>query len=1374
MKKSIWLCLLLVTPFFNLESSAQNSSNKGTEFWVGFMAHYSSSASMYLYITGDSTTTGTVSIPGKSWSKTFSVTANTMTLVQVPSNLAYVGCSDCITGQGIKVESAKKIIVYSHIYYQYRSDATLVLPVQTTGKEYYCMSYEQGGSSHRSQFMIVAKADSTIIKITPTTDLRSSSNGRLAANKTYSIELDEGEVYQGRAYSGSLSDDVTGTHIEVIDTGANAKCRTISVFSGNSWTKLGCTGGFGSGDNLYEQMYPVNSWGSSFVTVPLKGVNSDNLRFMASKDATTILVYSPITGAKRLYLNAGEFDDMKNVSEAKYVISSAPITVAQFSKTQSCAGGRSDPAMTLINPVEQTLKNITLYSSKYEDIDDHYINIVIPTKGVSSFRLDGKSISFSTLTVNSTFSYAQVKVSEGNHNLSASEGFVATAYGFGRYESYGYAAGANVRDLTAKIELGNSSLKTGINICLGTAAEFEGSAEYKVSKYEWDFGDNKTSTKQAPNHTYADTGTYQVRLYTYKTSYDGCSTYDSAFLTVRVSGLPKAAYTTSLSCERSSITFTDVSTPPANELINYFQWKLGSGAEVYSKTASKYYDSAGKYPVQLIVRTEAYCYDTIQDSLVVNPRPVVDFMAEKACQIDSTVFVNLSTISPGSIDSFIWDFGTGDSSMAFEPKYLFQDSGMHEVVLTAFSDSMCTNSFMDTVYKYQNVDIAFVFNDTCQDMTVDFINQTKFNGAYLTGKGWVTSLDDSSTLTNYSKLFDSAGTYSVYYWVEIDSFCRDSLIQSIEIYPLVKPDFTVSNLCTEDSTTFVDKSSIAAGTYTIKSWDVDDGKSYTKNPLKVKYATPGKKDITLTVESDKGCITTIKDEITIGKIDITDIDVKNVCVGTEQTVEAIFALNNDSIIKTGWQYDNTVIFNDSLPKIAFQNEGTFDLTVEITTKGGCMSQFTKSVTIYEKPTAAFTINSVCDKELFTITDKSTIPDDPALAQHQWYYDGQQVSTSTSPSITANYNIPQVFRLIVTSEFGCKDTADKNTNVYDLPVLAFTILDSCAGDLVRLQDQSTVTNGSLSSIIWKFDDATVQSGALVTKQYSTSQVYQIQHIVTTSFGCIDSIYKDITIRPLPVIDVLVDSYEGCEPFSPILTNNSTIATGSIIGYDWNWGDGQSSQGSSPSHIYTSAGSYQIKVRAVSDQGCVDSLTLPSAITVRPLPIAGFSFTPEKPSILESTLNFTDESVGTMSAWDWDFGDGLTSTEQNPSHNYQDTGTFLVSLTVSNDFGCQNTFTKSFFLTPDLFIYIPDVFSPNGDQVNDGFGVAGVKKGIKNYEVTIYNRWGQKLFYTDDHNIEWDGTYEGKPAVMGSYIYDMRFTDYKESRWFFKTGEILLLR
>ncbi|MEY2925339.1 MAG: hypothetical protein RLZZ337_1889, partial [Bacteroidota bacterium] len=852
------LCSLLIFG----SSQAQVKSNKGKEFWIGFMNHSEgTNAGMSLYITSDSNASGTVSVPGQAWSTTFSVTANNLTVVTIPSNRAYVDCSGCIEDKAVKVVSDNDVIVYAHHYEGNKSDATLVLPTRTNGKEYIVMSYKQGLTQERSQFMIVGSKDSTKIKITPSVNLLQGTSGTIPANTPFYITLNEGQVYQGRARNGGTTDDVTGTRIEVIDTGSTANCRTVAVFAGSSYTAIGGCGGFGinSGDNLYEQMFPTTSWGKSFVLVPALGRVSDNFRFLASEDNTQVFVYKNAGAPDVLYIDAGEYADLDDISVARGVLSNKPIAVAQYQKTAKCDGGGNtigDPSMTILNPLEQTLKDITLYSSKFFDIDNHYINIVIPTYATSSFRIDGNTASFSTVPGFNSQSFARISVSSGTHRLTATTGFIATAYGEGAYESYGYAAGANVKDLTASIAVTNSAQTTEVSNCLGSGTKFQGKAEYTVTRWEWDFGDGTTDTVQNPTHVYADTGTYMARLYTYKPAFDGCSNYDSAFQEVNIYAFPTASYTTNSLCDSSTAIFTNTSVVPAPEEYNYTKWIINNGTPVYSLNTSKFFDTVGRFEVIMEIGTKHQCRDTITDTITISPNPEAKFSAMATCFKNETPFTNQSTVATGNISSYVWSFGDGDSSTLKNPIHKYTYSEVFHINLTAVSDSGCIGTYSDSVYKYPDFDVSFSANDTCFGFANLFKNTSTIDGGNFTDTTWYTSANDTFKTYDLNKTFASAGNYTIQLIMEQDTYCLDTFTQQIEVHPLASPDFSSANLCYGDSTLFTDNTSLSSGTYST-SWDFDNGRTGTGSPIKTTYTTQGTKNVKLEITTNEGCKTSV-------------------------------------------------------------------------------------------------------------------------------------------------------------------------------------------------------------------------------------------------------------------------------------------------------------------------------------------------------------------------------------------------------------------------------------------------------------------------------------------------------------------------------------
>ncbi|PCJ67323.1 MAG: hypothetical protein COA58_03105 [Bacteroidetes bacterium] len=1362
---------------------AQTKSNKGTEFWLAFMSHIEDTdAGMSLYITSDSNTSGTVSIPGQSWSTAFTVSANNLTVVNIPVSSAYISCSDCIQSKGVKVVSNDNVVVYAHHYEGNKSDATLVLPSRTLGKGYYLMSYQESsttfGNVGKNVFAVVAVKDNTKVNITPSTAINKAGGGTLPAGTTYQVTLDEGEVYHCIANSGT--GDFTGTGIQVIDTGSSANCRTIAVFSGSTYSRIGgCTsgGGINSGDNLLEQMFPTTSWGSRFVLVPALGRAGDNFRFLASEDNTEIVVSKAAGAPDFIYLDAGEYGDITNEANIRNLVSNKPIMAAQFQRTSKCDGGGNrvgDPSMTILNPLEQTLKDITLYSSQYFDIDNHYINIVIPTWAKNSFTVDGSTATFTAVPANGAYSYARLSVSAGNHRLKADEGFIATAYGEGRYESYGYAAGANVKDLTAVAKVSNSAQNTEISNCIGRITVFNGSAEYTPTSWFWDFGDDSTSTAQSPSHLFLDTGTYLVKMYAYKPTFDGCSSYDSSLIEVKIYDKPNASISYDNLCDSSTIIFIDNSSIPSPEEFLTTRWSFDGGPFIYSTTASQYFDTTGKFNVFMEVTTKHYCRDTFQDSLTINPLPEPSFTLGNSCFYDSSFISSTTTISTGSIDQYLWDFNDGDSAMTESGTHYFQDSGWHYISLTTTSDSGCFKSISDSLYKHPRFEVSFSYNDTCLGFGNAFINTTLIDGGVLTDTTWYTSIPDTFGTYNLTSQFNTPGVYTIELQMEQDSFCRDTFIQDITIHSLVIPDFVESETCLGDSTLFTDASTISSGSYTL-TWDWDDGFSGTGDLQKVKYNSGGVKSITLSATSDEGCVTDTTRNIVITYPEIVTLNLSDGCMGSFQSISSTNIMGFDSFISYDWRIDGISASTDSMFDFTSSTFGFITVELIVTTQNGCTVSLLDSFESFVAPVADFTVSSICDEENLAPIDISTISAPYIISGYKWSLDNTLVSTIASPMIPITAVGFTTLELIVESSTGCNDTTSKIIAVDPLPVGGFNVSQRCLGESTVLTSTATIVTGGISSTQWQIDGNSF-SGTSVNYTFPAVGSYTVKQILTgnTINNCTDSVEQMVVINPLPEITIVLDSLEGCVPFNIAIENNSTISSGSISKYTWDWGNGSTSEGDLTEYTYNLPGSYTIKVIGESDQGCVDSLTFESLIIVNGRPIADFTFSPEDPSNITEFVTFSDASSDDAIDWNWSTSDGGSYTGKTITHSFLDSGNYVVTLDIVNGNGCEDVISKVIYVNADLFVHIPSAFSPNGDMINDDYGLGGLTQGVAQMTMDIFNRWGEKVFHSEDVNNRWDGTYNGEPAQQGVYVYMVRFTNPKQTQWYYFNGEIHLLR
>ena len=499
LSRKIYFFFLSFSPFL---VTAQQTT-KGTDFWVGYMTHSNGITSdnpprMSLYITAEENTKGEVNI-GNILFNTFTVSAGQITTVDIPQS-AYINAESIILKKGINVKSEKTVSVFSHIYAQNRSGATLALPTEALGKKYFAMSYDQSPAgtiqgvdasgvfrsySFLSTIMIVAPYDNTTVSI------------KNKSGVPFQISLNKGDVYEIQS-----TNDLTGTVIESIP-GTQGACYPVAVFSGSSGVQIipDCLidGSIKSIDNIFQQLAPVSAWGKEFVAVPFASREANVVyRVLASTDNTTVY----INGSTETISKAGSFIEFRNTS-ANYIKADNPVCLAQFQQSMDCetipiAG---DPEMIIIPPIEQSINNVSLLSTVQFRINTHFINVIIRTAETSSFRIDNElpKESFKPVAFNPEYSYIQENVLSGSHVLTSGKGFVAVAYGMGLFESYAYSAGNSVKNLQLP------PVPIGLEFCEGQPSNLNITLPFQASQIVWSLDDGASITQDNPSGTTQDT-----------------------------------------------------------------------------------------------------------------------------------------------------------------------------------------------------------------------------------------------------------------------------------------------------------------------------------------------------------------------------------------------------------------------------------------------------------------------------------------------------------------------------------------------------------------------------------------------------------------------------------------------------------------------------------------------------------------------------------------------------------------------------------------------------------------------------------------------------------------------------------------------------
>lgn len=344
---------------------------------------------------------------------------------------------------------------------------------------------------------------------------------------------------------------------------------------------------------------------------------------------------------------------------------------------------------------------------------------------------------------------------------------------------------------------------------------------------------------------------------------------------------------------------------------------------------------------------------------------------------------------------------------------------------------------------------------------------------------------------------------------------------------------------------------------------------------------------------------------------------------------------------------------------------------------------------------------------------------------------------------------------------CSDTANITVKIFPEIKADFSYAyDTCVAGPVSFTDLST-SEAPLVSWNWNFG----VPGAPTSSEQNPSHLYPIpgNHPVTLQVVdaniCSDTETKVINWFPAPpLIIVKPDSYLGCAP-ADIFFDNLSTPIDDTYKIEWTFGDGGTSSGViSPTHEYTAEGTYDVTVAITSPIGCYIDRTFSHLIRVEPSPIADFTFDPmEGLTTFNNTVQFTDQSTG-AAYWNWQIGPGYTTVQENPLYTFPDTGHYTVRLIVTHPEGCKDSLSKTLDIRPEIRWYMPNAFTPNSDSKNEGFMGKGYLEGATEFNMSIWNRWGEKVFETKDPNEAWNGRQKntGGMSPPGVYVYVVTFT------------------
>ncbi|MFT6280502.1 MAG: gliding motility-associated-like protein [Salibacteraceae bacterium] len=528
-----------------------------------------------------------------------------------------------------------------------------------------------------------------------------------------------------------------------------------------------------------------------------------------------------------------------------------------------------------------------------------------------------------------------------------------------------------------------------------------------------------------------------------------------------------------------------------------------------------------------------------------------------------------------------------------------------------------------------------------------------------------------------------------------------------------------------------------------------------------------------------GCDSTIITDLTVNPSPIVDAGAdQQICDGGVTTLTA----SNPSGATIAWN-------NGISDGIAFTPATNQWYNVTATSAAGCVSVDSAYVTVNPTYSSIVAID-VCENDSYTYPDGTVATITASTSQTSSLLTAAGCDSVIVTNVTMlpaysttetaaicegeDYTFPDgtiqtniLADVLYTSSFTTVDGCD-STIITDLTVNPLPIVDAgadqqiCDGDLVTL----TASNPSGATLSW-------DNGVLDGVAFAPSGTVIYTATVTSPEGCVNSDDAIVVVNPSPTASFSANVLDGCAPLTVEFFSSST---GSVVDCVWDFGDGNTFIGCADvQNVYNQAGAQTVSLTVTDINGCTSNATYVDYINVYEVPDASFYASEYELDILHTDVDFTNTSSNATN-YVWYFGDSSTSTQEDPSHNYPDdyVGNYQVVLVAINGV-CTDTATAMLTMDEILIYYVPNTFTPDGDQHNQIFKPI-FSSGLDpfDFNMTIYNRWGEKVFETNDVNYGWDANYLGLPVQDGTYIWTMEFKERTSEERHRVNGHVNVLR
>lgn len=897
-------------------------------------------------------------------------------------------------------------------------------------------------------------------------------------------------------------------------------------------------------------------------------------------------------------------------------------------------------------------------------------------------------------------------------------------------------------------------------VCAGdvVTVTYNGTAT-QAATYNWNFSGATiiSGSGRGPYQIqWANAGTQNVTL---SVTENGCTSAIGG-LPVTVNALPTATFTAPASVcnpDTVQISFTGNTLPSA-----VYNWNFAGGNVISGSNAGPYtvyWPTTGAKNVTLNISQNG-CNATPASNVVnVYNTPTAFFTpVSGVCENSATSITYNGNATSGA--TYNWNFNGGSvvSGSGQGPYQIaWANAGNYDVTLSV-SENGCNSPAITNAVTVNDIPVAAYTSPAtlCLPDTalITFTGNGNVDATYNWGFSGGTIISGSGQ-GPYSVVWSTPGAKAISLTVTQSGCISNTQNTTTTVYAVPTANFSIAPSVCQGAELIANYTGTATTgatyTWTFNSAQINSGAN--QGPYAIQWNNAGNYTTTLSV-TENGCTSPlVSKQVVVNQMPTSLFNVQSpLC--ENQTGIIQYAGNASAAANYTWNFDAGVVQSGSANgpySVLWAAAGTKNISLTVSENGCTSTQTNAVVNVDTLPRVnAGTDVSFCSG---SVANLGVLPN--TGFNYSWYpTNGLSDANIANPTVSlTNYTgSPIVYQYVVTVNNNAGSCSNFDTvfvTVNPEPVVSFATPAGQCLDNNSFQITPTGTFSANARFDWYANYTTTPTfnSAPVNHVFSTPGWHPISVTVTDN-GCSSATFTDsVEVYAMPVANFSGNNLSGCLPFKAQFMDMSTSST-PIANYAWDLGASTSSD-ASPYYIYTKAGIHDISLTITDANGCTSSITIPAYVNANPVPVADFVATPDEVDVVFNPYtDIVDMSTGGTSYW-YDFGDGNSMATANGQHRYADTGTYVITQIVTNQFGCADTSFRTVVAKPSHTFYIPNAFTPNADGVNDIFEPKGFE--IENYTMNIFNRWGQLVFSTNDIKRGWDGSFNGIACEEGVYTW-----------------------